>query len=161
MTETEIRSILIPVSGGNVLVPNANIAEIVAYKPPERSQSADDNSPDWLLGNVIWHGWQVPVISFPVLTEQIAAEPVDDAKICISKCLIENERLPYIGILAQGFPRLVTITPALLTEIPDGTQHIAMAGEVLIGDQRASIPDLNRIGQLVAHAMYGTLPLAG
>ena len=157
MTETEIRSILIPIANGNLLLPNANIAEIVAYSAPERSE----NSPEWLLGNVIWHGWQVPVLSFPVLTEQAQSEPLDEAKICISKCLIENERLPYIGILAQGFPRLVTVTEGLLTEIPDAMQHIAIAGEVVIGDRQAIIPDLNRIGQLVAHAMYGTLPLAG
>ncbi|MEM7053017.1 MAG: chemotaxis protein CheW [Pseudomonadota bacterium] len=157
LTETEIRSILIPVTQGNLLLPNANIAEIVAYSAPERS----DDSPAWLLGNVIWQGWQVPVISFPVLTEQAASESIDDGKICISKCLIENERLPYIGLLAQGFPRLVTITEALMTEIPDSAQHIAVAGEVRVGDQQAAIPDLHRLGQLVAHAMFGTLPLAG
>lgn len=157
MTETEIRSILIPVTGGDLLLPNANIAEIVAYSAPEKM----DQAAEWILGNVIWHGWQVPVISLPVLTEQVESESVDDAKICISKCLVNNERLPYIGILAQGFPRLVTITEALMTEIPDGGKHIAIAGEVLIGDRQAILPDLNRIGQLVAHAVYGTLPLAG
>lgn len=156
MAETEIRSILIPVTGSDLLLPNANIAEIVAYSTPEQA----DQGPEWILGNVIWHGWQVPVVSLPVLTEQVESESTEDAKICISKCLINNERLPYIGILAQGFPRLVTITEDLMTEVPDGGKHIALAGEVLIGDRQAVLPDLNRIGQLVAHAVYGTLPLA-
>ncbi len=157
MSDIEIRSIMIPVTGGELLIPNANIAEIVAYSTPE----SEDRGPGWILGNVIWQGWQVPVISIPILTEQVEAEDTVDAKICISKSLISNERLPYIGILAQGFPRLVTLTRDLVTEVPDSSSHIALAGDVLIGDRQASVPDLNRIGQLVAHAVYGTLPLAG
>ncbi|MEM1080112.1 MAG: chemotaxis protein CheW [Pseudomonadota bacterium] len=156
MSELEIRSILIPVTAGEILIPNANIAEVVAYSPPE----GEETGPDWILGNVIWQGWQVPVISFPMLTEQTDSEATEDAKICISKCLIDNERLPFIGILAQGFPSLVTLTESLLTEVPDGGKHIAMAGEVVVGDRQAIVPDLNRIGQLVAHALYGTLPVA-
>lgn len=157
MSETEIRSVLVPVTEAELLLPNASIAEIVAYSHPDPI----DPAPDWLLGNVLWHGWQVPVLAFGILTEHNDTEPVDGAKICITKSLIQNDRMPYIGILAQGFPRLVTVTEAALTKVPDSSTHIATAGKVIIGDREAWMPDLDRIGQLVAHAAFGALPVAG
>jgi chemosensory pili system protein ChpC len=157
MAETEIRSVMVPISDAELLLPNASVAEIVAYSEPE----AIDQAPDWLLGNVLWRGWQVPVISFGVLTERLEAEPVGGAKFCVTKSLISNERMPYIGILAQGFPRLVTVTESVLTEVPDSSSHIALAGKVIIGDRDAIVPDLDRIGQLVAHAAFGALPVSG
>ena len=157
MSETEIRSVLVPVTDAELLVPNASIAEIVGYTSPEPI----DQAPEWLLGNILWHGWQVPVVSFGMLTEQQQGESVEGAKICISKSLIDNERMPYIGILAQGFPRLVTVTSDTLTEVPESSSHIAIAGKAIIGDREAWVPDLDRIGQLVAHAAFGALPISG
>lgn len=156
MSETEIRSVLVPVTEAELLLPNASIAEIVGYTAPEPIEQA----PEWLLGNILWHGWQVPVVSFGVLTEQQESESVEGAKICVSKSLIDNERMPYIGILGQGFPRLVTVTESALTEVPDSSTHIAIAGKAIIGDREAWVPDLDRIGQLVAHAAFGALPIA-
>lgn len=157
MSEAEIRSVLVPTTGAELLVPNASIAEIVAYTSPEPIEQA----PEWLLGNILWHGWQVPVVSFGMLTEQIDTESVEGAKICVSKSLIDNERMPYIGILAQGFPRLVTVTESALTEVPESSTHISIAGRAIIGDREALVPDLDRIGQLVAHAAFGALPVSG
>jgi chemosensory pili system protein ChpC len=157
MSETEIRSVLVPVTDAELLLPNASIAEIVAYSQP----LPIDQAPEWLLGNVLWHGWQVPVLAFGVLTEAQDAEPIEGAKICITKSLIENDRMPYIGILAQGFPRLVTVTEAALSEVPGSSTHIAVAGKAIIGSREAWVPDLDRIGQLVAHAAFGALPVAG
>lgn len=155
MTETEIRSVMIPITGAELLVPNASVAEVVAYDEP----APVDQGPGWMLGNVLWHGWQVPVVSFGVLCEKQEREPVDQAKLCITKSLVHNDRLPYIALLAQGFPRLVTITESALTEVPDSSRHIAIAGEVLVGDRQAVVPDLDRIAQLIAHAVYGALPV--
>ncbi|HMB38364.1 MAG TPA: chemotaxis protein CheW [Wenzhouxiangellaceae bacterium] len=157
MSETEIRSVLVPVTDAELLMPNASIAEIVGYTSPEPIEQA----PEWLLGNILWHGWQVPVVSFGMLTEQLETESAEGAKICVSKSLISNERMPYIGILAQGFPRLVTVTESALSEVPDSSTHIAIAGKAIIGDREAWVPDLDRIGQLVAHAAFGALPISG
>ncbi|MCA1779650.1 MAG: chemotaxis protein CheW [Xanthomonadaceae bacterium] len=157
MSQTEIRSVLVPITDAELLLPNASIAEIVGYSRPEPIEQA----PAWLLGNILWHGWQVPVVSFGMLIEQEASEDREGARICITKALTSNERMPYIGILAQGFPRLVTVTESSLSEVPDSSIHMATAGKAIIGDREAWIPELDRVGQLVAHAAFGTLPLAG
>lgn len=155
MSEAEIRSVLVPISDAELLMPNASIAEVVDYADPEPLETG----PSWLLGNVLWHGWQVPVVSFAVLTEQQPDEPTGHAKLCITKSLVQNDRLPYIAILAQGFPKLVTVTQSALNEVENSSQHIAVAGEAILGEHRAWVPDLDRVAQLAAHAAYGALPV--
>lgn len=155
MSETEVRSVLIPIVGTDLLLPNASVAEIVGYSSPE----AIPEAPHWVLGNIVWHGWQVPVISYAMMTEMQQREPVEGARICILKSLTSIQQMPYVGVLTQGFPRLVTVTETALTELPEEDHHIAVAGQCVLGDHEAVVPDLDRIGQLVAHAAYGALPV--
>lgn len=155
MSETEIRSVMVPLSGIHILIPNATVAEVVSYTRPDPISGA----PEWLLGTFVWRGWQVPLISFANLIESADTESVDGARLCITKTLIDNERMPYVAILAQGFPRLTTITEDNLTEVPTESKPIAVAGRVIIDSTEAVVPDLDRLGHLVAHAAFGALPL--
>ena len=59
----EIRGLMITVTNGRVLLPNANVTEIITYSTPEPI----DNAPAWLLGRTRWRGWRVPLISFSML----------------------------------------------------------------------------------------------
>ncbi len=155
MSESEIRSVMVPLTGTHILIPNATVAEVVGYSEPEPVAGA----PEWLLGTFLWRGWQVPVISYAALTEQAEAESTSGARLCITKSMINNERMPYIAILAQGFPRLTTITEDNLTEVPSESKPIAVAGRVIVESTEALVPDLDRLGHLVAHAAFGALPL--
>ncbi len=155
MSETEVRSVVVPLSGVQILIPNATVAEVVGYAEPDPVPDA----PDWLFGTFLWRGWQVPLISFARLTEFADHESVEGARMCITKTLIDNDRMPYIAVLAQGFPRLTTVTPDNLTEVPSESNPIAVAGKAIIGDMEVVVPDLDRLGHLVAHAAFGALPL--
>lgn len=157
MSESEIRSVMVPLSGTNILIPNATVAEVVGYTEPEQVPGA----PEWLLGTFLWRGWQVPLISYSILTEQADEETTNGARLCITKSMINNERMPYIAILAQGFPRLTTVTEDNLTEVPSDSKPIAVAGRVIVESTEAIVPDLDRLGHLVAHAAFGALPLTG
>src|SRR5699024_10021176 len=106
-----------------------------------------------------WHGWQVPVISFASLIEAAEEERTDKARICILKTLVDTDRMPYMAILTQGHPRLVTVTADTLEEIDSERNPIAVAGRAQVEDSEAIIPDLDRLGHLVAHAAFGALPL--
>jgi chemosensory pili system protein ChpC len=155
MAETEIRSVMVPLTGTQILIPNATVAEVVGYSNPEPISG----SPEWLLGTFLWRGWQVPLVSFANLIEAAETESVNGARLCITKTLIANERMPYVAILAQGFPRLTTITEDNLTEVPTDSKPIAVAGRVIVDSTEAVIPDLDRLGHLTAHAAFGALPL--
>lgn len=155
MAETEVRSVMVPLTGGDILIPNATVAEVISYSAPKPM----DDAPEWLLGTIVWRGWQVPVISYARLTNMAETETTSGARLCITKALINNARMPYIAILAQGFPRLTTVTEAGLTEAPMEEGSIGVLGKVILGDREALVPDLDRTGQLVAHAAFGALPL--
>lgn len=155
MSEGEIRSVIIPLTGMEILVPNATVAEIVNYAEP---QSISD-TPAWLLGMFLWRGWQVPLISFAVLAETVHEENTQNARVCVTKSLIDNPRMPYFAILAQSFPRLNTIKSTDMVEVATDVNPIAVAGRVIVTEREVTVPDLDRLGHLVAHAAFGALPV--
>ena len=62
--------------------------------------------------------------------------------------------LPFLALLAQGFPRLTTITQELLIPTSDEHPHApGVRAEVLVRDDRAVIPDLDAIEAMVAKAL--------
>ncbi len=155
MQDIEIRSVMVPVSGLYLLLPNATVAEVVGYSAPEPVPG----SAEWLLGTMMWRGWQVPLISFARLIDQSQTESTQGSRICITKSLINNEKMPYIGILSQGHPRLITVTDENFTEVTTEGNPIGVAGQVTVNEREAIVPDLDRLGHLVAHAAFGALPL--
>lgn len=155
MSEAEIRSVIIPLTQMEILVPNATVAEVANYVEPQEIS----DTPPWMLGMFLWRGWQVPLIAFAVLAEAVHEESTDNARICVTKSLIGNARMPYFAILAQAFPRLNTITATDMVEVATDTNPIAVAGRVIVAEREVVIPDLDRLGHLVAHAAFGALPV--
>ncbi len=56
----DIRGVMIGVTGARVLLPNATVAEVITYSPPEPV----DGAPDWMLGRIRWRGWSLQLISY-------------------------------------------------------------------------------------------------
>lgn len=148
----EIRGVMVPVTEGRVLLPNATVAEVISYTQPEAVAGA----PAWLLGRLSWRGWRLPLISMPILSGRLGSESRVNARVAVLKALGGNAGMPFIALLAQGFPRLTTITQESL--IPTSDEHPHAAGvraEVLVRDDRAIIPDLDVIEAMVAEALAG------
>lgn len=146
----EIRGVMVPVTDGRLLLPNATVAEVISYTKPEPIP----NAPAWLLGRLAWRGWRLPLFSFPMLAGQLEDESRTNARVAVLKALGGNASMPFIALLAQGFPRLTTITQDLLIPSADEHQHaIGVRAEVLVRDDRAIIPDLDVIEDLVVRAL--------
>jgi len=146
----EIRSVLVQTAAGRLLLPNANVAEVLAGVRPEPFADA----PAWLLGRFEWQGRQVPLVSFAPLVG-LAEEPAQtQSRVVVLKALGGNEDLPYFSLLAQGFPRLATVirdgllADAVEEELPEGVQM-----RVLLGDEAALLPDLDRIEAKIGEAL--------
>lgn len=140
----DIRSVLIPVTGERILLPNATVAEVITYAAPD----AVEGTPDWVLGRVVWRGWRVPVFSLPMLAGWSAGENEAGAKIAILKALGGNPDMPFMAMVTQGFPRLVTVTADSM-EILDG--ETAGSGEPAPGD-------LDEVEEAPASAETGEFP---
>ncbi|SKA08915.1 chemotaxis protein CheW [Novilysobacter spongiicola] len=145
----DVRGVLIQLSGVRLLLPNATIAEVLSYAPPEPVTDA----PDWLLGRIRWRGWQVPLVGF----SQLAGLSPDvgglGTKMLVLKALGGRARTPFFAILSQGFPRLVTVTrTGLVVEDGQGDLPDVLQARVRLNEDDAFVPNLEALEQMVAEA---------
>lgn len=141
-TPSDLHGVLIQVTGGRLLLPNACIAEILSVADPEPI----DGAPDWLLGRIRWRGWQVPLVAYSTLAGLGAHDPaLRGQRVLVLKTLNGDPRMPYFALLTEGFPRLVTISPTQLDERADAALDDVVAAAVRFQDEDALVPDLDAV----------------
>ncbi|HEX7111367.1 MAG TPA: chemotaxis protein CheW [Mizugakiibacter sp.] len=146
----EIRGVLIQVTGGRLLLPNATVAEVITFATPDKV----DGAPAWLLGRIAWRGWRLPLVSFSMLAGFAGQERALNSRVAVLKALGGNARMPFLAMVTQGFPRLTTLTQDIL--VPTGDENAlptGVRGEVLVRDDHAVIPDLGAIETMVQDAL--------
>jgi chemosensory pili system protein ChpC len=147
----EIRTILAPLAGGGILLPNNVVAEVVGWSEPIEFNHA----PGWLLGEFEWQDWQVPVISFALLSGVAKADPAGTgSRILIIKTLSDSTSIVYLGIHIRGLPKLVTLTPDSLETTADQPQSSGVFSRVRLDGQEALIPELGELTELVEQAIH-------
>lgn len=148
--QRDIRGVLISVSGGRLLLPNASVAEVITFAEPEQVAEA----PPWLLGRVRWRGWRLPVLSFARLAGLSDSEDGQlGSKVVVIKALGGNQRLPFFALLTQGFPRLVTVSRERLLAESASDCPLGVLQRVMLNEDAALIPDLDTIEMLVSKAL--------
>ncbi|MEJ7745287.1 MAG: chemotaxis protein CheW [Luteimonas sp.] len=150
--QKDIRGVLIQVSGARLLLPNANIAEVLAYADPEPVE----NAPDWLLGRIRWRGWRLPLVAFARLTGIAEEAATLGNKVVVLKALGGDSKAPYFALLTQGFPRLVTISTAALSEEerdPHEMLPIGVLARVVLNQDAALLPDLASVESMIGEAL--------
>lgn len=150
---SDIRGVLIQVSGAKLLLPNATIAEVLSFADPD---PVEGDVPDWLLGRMRWRGWQVPLIAFGTLAGAGQERAGLGTKVVVLKSLAQQARTPYFAMLTQGFPRLVTVSrDGLLLEGSDDGEPLprAVQARVRLNEDVALLPDLEAVEGLVAEAL--------
>ena len=151
MAKAEIRTIMAPLTDKYVVLPNSAVAEVLAYSAPDPLK----DSPPWLLGEIVWHGWQVPVISYEqLIDESIEHISTSRARILIIKTLGESTQVNYIGLVIQGLPKLKKVTSETLIEKQTEGLPDALFSEVVIENQQALIPELGALTHTVEQAAY-------
>jgi chemosensory pili system protein ChpC len=151
----DIRGLMIQITNGRLLMPNANVSEVITLSTPERVP----NAPDWLLGRVAWRGWRLPLISFSLLAGLALDERATGGRVCVMKALSGHARMPYIALLAQGFPRLTTINSDQLVPLGDSFGRPGVLMDLMLRDDQAMIPDLPKVEQMIFDALNA--PVAG
>jgi chemosensory pili system protein ChpC len=148
--QNDIRGVMITVTEGRVLLPNATVSEVITFALPEPVP----NAPDWLLGRIRWRGWRLPLVSFARLAGYATQEGELGAKVVVLKALGGNPKLPYFAMLTQGFPRLVTVSSDSLMVNADGDDFApGVLTPVILRDDAAVIPDLAQIEMLISEAL--------
>lgn len=150
-TQRDIRGVLIQVTAGRLLLPNASVAEVITYSDPEPVS----NAPEWLLGRVRWRGWRLPLLSFSRLAGWSSEDGHLGAKVAVLKALGGNAKLPFFAVLSQGFPRLVTVSRERLQALGDqgAEARVGVRATVEFNDEPAVIPDIDGIEQALREAL--------
>lgn len=148
---SDIRGVLIQVTGARLLLPNATIAEVLSYAEPEPVE----NAPDWLLGRIRWRGWRLPLIAFASMAGISQETAALGNKVLVLKALGGDARLPYFALLTQGFPRLVTVARDELIADTDGSDRlpVAVLASVMMNQDPALLPDLETVENRIHEAL--------
>lgn len=146
----DVRGVLISVTEGRILLPNANIAEIITFSDPEPVE----NAPDWLLGRVRWRGWRLPLMSFSIFAGWGSEIGTFGTKVAVLKALGNNPKMPYFAVLSTGFPRLVTVSTTNLQEV-QGIKDLPLGiySKVMLNDDAAIVPDMLSIELMIDKAL--------
>jgi len=151
MTDKEIRTILAPLTDDYVMLPNSAVGEILNFTSPEPFKKG----PAWLLGEIAWRGWQVPVINYERLLKDSSASTITSkSRVLIVKTLGESTQVNYIGLVIQGLPRLKKVSADTLVETQTDALPDTVFSKVTIDNLQAIIPDLGELTRIVELAAY-------
>lgn len=137
-TLEDIRVMLLPLTERDVLVPASAVSEIISadavHPLPEM--------PDWLLGELLWRGYQVPALTFEPKLETTTRR-LAHARVIVCFMPTGHMELPYVALYSRDMPRLERSSPERL--IAEAGQHPFALSALRIGEHHAWLPDFNAI----------------
>ncbi len=139
----QIATLLIPVSGKQLVLPNVSVAEVIPYRDPQR----DEDVPTWYLGEIEWRSLRVPVVSFEAINDEPFATPGRQRRIAILNAVDDCPELPFFAFVTEGLPRLMRVMNDDITRDEDAHAGPAEICRVLLAGERAAIPDVAYIQQ--------------
>lgn len=158
--EQTIKCVILTMRKENVVLPNANIAEILSVKEIERPQG---ESPPWYMGEMGWRGQSVPLLSFEA-AEGDTVSTINlntQAVVLHSAASVGDASVPFVALVMSGVPHITHFQREQLV-IDDNAEeepHPMVAHRVRINGARLSILDIDAMAQMVVMAKGGeTLP---
>lgn len=140
-----------PFRGGRLLLPGNVVAEVIDYEKP----MPQEHGPAWLLGELEWNSWQVPIISFAMLSGSSQRDPVGSgSRILILKTLTEVVSMYYVGVLINGLPKLKKLTPDNLQPQDGEPGSPTVFCKATLEDETVVIPELEELTRVVSAAVY-------
>ena len=135
----ELATLLVPVHGKQLLLPNVTVAEIIPFTEPLPLTG----KPAWLLGEILWRETRVPLVSFELLNQEKQFGQPRKRRIAVLNGLVDYQRLPFCAIVTEGVPRLMRV---IADEVVADTQVQAGPAElagVVVSGEKAVIPNVD------------------
>ena len=143
--ELDLSAMLLPLSGGMLVVPSVTVAEIIRSRETEPAAVA----PKWLLGYMKWRQYPLPVISFEAMNGDELPTSNTGSRLVIFNSLAEGEEKPMLAVVTQGVPNLLRLTPEVITAVDDEPGPAELQ-RVRVHGQSAAIPDIDFLAAQVA-----------
>ena len=152
---TEIRCVLIPLASSRLLLPNAVVAEVMDFQAPVPR----DGMPEWYLGDLVWRGTSVPLVSLEGMLGGSVAVPGRRSRTLVLNTLNGNQELTHIALIAQALPTLVRVTLDNLEPSKVRSDLGALISQsVSVNNSLSLIPDLDALERRVLETL---VPAAG
>jgi len=151
--DEDVRCLLIPLSGAALLVSSAVVAEVVNYQAPQVVGGA----PTWIEGMFAWRGEIIPVFSFEKLVGRTDVDSAGHrARVIVFNSISSGSELSYYGMLAQGIPRIMSISEDKVRPAGDSASDRAIPAGVSaiveIAGVEALIPDIDAVESALSQA---------
>lgn len=140
-----VRSLVVPLAGIHLLVPNIAVAEVVAYREPLPTP----NAAPWMAGMVQWRGLKVPLVAFEVFVGLASTRLSNARRLVIFNTLRGNEKLPFIAVASQGIPRSVRVTQGSVQQTAPAVEP-GLACRLGVGEVSLAIPDIDALEDALA-----------
>jgi len=145
-TPDNIPSLMIPMWGEPLLVPNTAVAEVIGFIEPEGEAEGA------YLGTIYWRGLHVPMLN---LEEEMPSEEVlsRSARIAIFNTILGDKKRPFVALLVNGIPRLSHITEADIRYASEDDEEELAAGFqaiVMLGQEIARLVEITALEEIVS-----------
>ena len=142
-----LNSLIIPLGGQPLLLPNVAVAELVGY----RLGQAAAGGPEWFLGWAHWRDQKVPLLDPGLLLGQ-PADQSTTSRMLILNATSGRPGLNFIGLRIAGIPRAKKVYRGELQTVGGPRQFISQ--EVSLDDEAQTllIPDLAEIERVLGQA---------
>ncbi|MGB1110007.1 MAG: chemotaxis protein CheW [Gammaproteobacteria bacterium] len=134
-----------PISGGQILIPNAAVAEVVAYTEPQ----AAGEVPRWFMGNVPWRGRLLPLIAFESVVANRQPDTTARGRVMVIAGLDGHDQLPFYGLYCSGIPHLVQADRTSVSSVEQGVTSPSVLAQVLVNGELALIPNLELLEKMI------------
>ncbi len=141
---SNLRCLLIAVQGGQIILPNSLVVEVLPFATPLQIEGA----PHWVVGAMLWRNLTTPLVSLGRLIFRVTPEADLNSRIIFVNALGSDSRLPHFGILGTSVPRPIELQRQEIQLDPDGVAESNRPGVLSwtrYQDQLVVVPDLDTI----------------
>jgi len=142
----EVPSLIVPMANQQLLLPTVSVAEMLPFKAPRPPQPVEGIVlPLWYLGDVLWRGILVPMISYEAINGGDILEVKGVSQMAILNNTGVSVKLPFMSFPTQGIPRLSRVTDQTIVEDASQQRKAFDSMCVSVADEAAVIPDISKI----------------
>ena len=151
-----VRCLLIPINGGQLLLPCAVVAEVSPYKEPSTTA---ENQPNWLLGIINWRNQTVPLLSIEeALSLSVMTPSAPKYRTVILYGLESSQMMPFYAFRAIDMPRTLNITEDSLSH-PNADARMGLVFNVKVHNTEVGwLPDLTYLENLLIKSRAFNFP---
>jgi len=144
-SDTAVPCMLLSLVEGQMLVPTVTVAEMAPIQPFD----IIPNTPDWFLGYYPWRNLRVPVLSYETMNVKSSPKIGARGRVAVLNNTGLSDRVPFLGVLIQDIPRMVTIEEHHLVEDTSFEKGPFDLMPIKIGEEQAVMPDIEGIEKAV------------